>query len=80
MCSSYSSSCDHKRNEIFLIMAKWGVRVPQNHFFCFTFFLVKRSKKGKMDKYIFTNNRITGYKPSQKLFAKLVATQLPLLN
>ena len=43
MCSSYRSGYDRKRGEIFLIMAKCGVRVPQN-FFCFTFFLVTRSK------------------------------------
>ena len=33
-----------------------------------------------MDKYILTNNKITDDKPSQQLFLKLVATQLPLLN
>ena len=33
-----------------------------------------------MDKYILTNNEITGDSPSQQLFLKLVATQLPLLN
>ena len=43
-------------------------------------FLVKRRKYGKMDKYILTNNKITGDKPSQQLFPKLVATQLHLLN
>ena len=80
MCSSYPSGYDRKRSELFLIMAKWGVRVPQNHFFLL-FSLVKRSKKkGGMDKYILTNNEITGDNPSQQLFSKLVATQLPLLN
>ena len=79
MCSSYPRGYDRKRSEIVLIMAKWGgVRIPQNHFL--TFFLVKPSKKGKMDKYTLTNNKITGEKPSQQLFPKLVATQLPLLN
>ena len=48
--------------------------------FFFNFFLVKCSKKGKMDKYILTNNKITGDKPSQQLLSKVVATQLPLLN
>ena len=33
-----------------------------------------------MDKYIFSNNKITGDKPSQQLFLKEVATRLPLLN
>ena len=50
----------------FLIIAKWGVRVPQNHFFLLFFFL--------------PNNKITGDKPSQQLFPKLVATLLLLLN
>ena len=76
MCSSYPSGYDRKRSEIFLIMAKWGVFT----FFFLLFFLVKRSKKGKRDKYIFANNKITGDKPSQQLFPKLVATQLPSLN
>ena len=60
MCSSYPSGYDRERSEIFLIMAKWGVRVPQNQIF----FLVKRSEKGKMDKYILANNKITGDKPN----------------
>ena len=51
MCSSYLSGYDRKRSEIFLIMSKWGGRVPRT-IFVSTFFLVKRSKKGKMDKYI----------------------------
>ena len=81
MYSSYPSGYDRKCSEIFLIMAKWGVRVPQNRvFFFFTFFLVKRCKKGKTDKYILTNNKITADKPSHQLFPKPVATQLPLLN
>ena len=84
MCSSYPSGYDRKRNEIFLIMAKGGVRVPQNHFFfCFLFllfFLVKRTTKRKMDIYILTNNKITGDKPGQQLFPKMVATHLHLLT
>ena len=50
------------------------------YFLFYFFFLAKRSKKGKRDEYIFTNNKITGDKPSQQLFPKLVATRLPLLN
>ena len=78
MYSLYPSGYDRKRSDIILTIAKWGVRVPQNHFF-FTFFLVKRNKTGKTDKHILTNNKITGDKPSQQLFPKLVATQLPFL-
>ena len=66
MYSSCPSGYDRKRDEIFLIMAKWGVRVPQNHFFLL-FFSCKAT------------NKITGDKPSQQLFLKAVATQLPLL-
>ena len=74
MRSSYPSGYDRKRSEIVLIMAKWGgVRVPQTIFLLF--FLVKPSKEGKMDKYTLTNNKITGDKPCQQLFPKLVATQ-----
>ena len=68
MYSSYPSGYDRKCSEIFLIMAKWGVRVPQNCvffvLFFLLFFLVKRCKKGKTDKYILTNNKITADKPS----------------
>ena len=82
MCSSYPNGYVRKRSEIFLIMAKWGCSCPTKpfFFFFFYFFLVKHSKKGKMDKYNLTNNKITGDKPSQQLFLKLVATQLPLLT
>ena len=79
MCSSYPSGFNHNCSEIFLILARWGVRVPQNLFFFFFtfFFLVKHSKRGKMDKYIIIKLQVTS---QVQLFPKLVATQLPLLN
>ena len=39
-----------------------------------------QTSKGKMDKHIPTNNKITGDKPSQQLFPKQVATRPYLLN
>ena len=38
---------------------------------------LSQTSKGK---YILTNNKVTGDKPSMQLFSKQVATQLPLLN
>ena len=63
MCSSYLSGYDRKRN------GEMGCSSPTKPFF--TFVLVKRSKIRIMDKYILTNNEITGDKPSQQLFPKL---------
>ena len=41
---------------------------------------LSQTSKGKMDKHIPTNSKITGDKPSQQLFPKQVATQPSLLN
>ena len=41
---------------------------------------LSQTSKGKMDKQIPTNNKITSDKPNQQLFPKQVATQPYLLN